>query len=325
MIPHGAPAAPRDGDRALMRQASATLPRVEVPPDGVDPPRDLDAAGAELLVGVVADPPDDEAYDRPPPPPEPHRSRYGPAVLDALIPGLGHLVAGRRLRAALFVSPLLVMVVTGVLARGDHVAPAAGGHAALGPGDLGPARGPGLLLAGAPDRRRVEPVRPGAPATWAPAICCRSRSCSPSWSRHRRLPATPPRSPERPPTRSSSSRHRPRPTRRRSRSRTRASSRRPAEPIDVAIGRPDRRSDHRADHRRRLRGRAQHLPDRHDDRGLARSGRPGPSPCSPFRATWSTSRCPTAASIATRSTRWCRMRAITRPSSRAPTGPGSTC
>lgn len=59
--------------------------------------------------------PDDEAFDRPPSPPERHRSRYAPAILDALIPGLGHLVAGRRLRALLFVAPLLVMVGTALL------------------------------------------------------------------------------------------------------------------------------------------------------------------------------------------------------------------
>jgi LCP family protein required for cell wall assembly len=40
------------------------------------------------------------------------RSRYLPAVLDALIPGLGHLVARRWKRALLFVSPLLVGLVT---------------------------------------------------------------------------------------------------------------------------------------------------------------------------------------------------------------------
>jgi len=57
---------------------------------------------------------DGEAYDPPPPPPPRERSRYGPAILDALIPGLGHLVAGRRLRALLFVSPFLVMLVTAV-------------------------------------------------------------------------------------------------------------------------------------------------------------------------------------------------------------------
>ena len=53
---------------------------------------------------------DPEAYDAPPVPPPPHRSRYGPAILDALVPGLGHLVAGRRVRALLFASPLLLMV-----------------------------------------------------------------------------------------------------------------------------------------------------------------------------------------------------------------------
>jgi len=38
------------------------------------------------------------------------RSRYVPAVLDALIPGLGHLVAGRRRRALVFLAPVLVAV-----------------------------------------------------------------------------------------------------------------------------------------------------------------------------------------------------------------------
>ncbi len=66
---------------------------MDVPPEGVGWPRD---------------------HGSPPLRPPPHRSRYGPAILDALIPGLGHLVAGRRLRAVLFVSPLLVMVATGV-------------------------------------------------------------------------------------------------------------------------------------------------------------------------------------------------------------------
>ena len=41
-----------------------------------------------------------------------YRSRYIPAVLDALIPGLGHLVVGRLERALLFVSPLLVGLLT---------------------------------------------------------------------------------------------------------------------------------------------------------------------------------------------------------------------
>ena len=43
-------------------------------------------------------------------PPRP-RSRYIPAVLDALIPGLGHLVAGRRRLGALFLAPTIVALV----------------------------------------------------------------------------------------------------------------------------------------------------------------------------------------------------------------------
>jgi hypothetical protein len=42
------------------------------------------------------------------------RSRYIPAFLDALIPGLGHLVAGRPRRAILFLTPLLVALVAGI-------------------------------------------------------------------------------------------------------------------------------------------------------------------------------------------------------------------
>jgi LCP family protein required for cell wall assembly len=93
---------------------------VELPPDSVDEPRDttsppdLDAADTERLFlpavpDAEVDDEDGEAYDPPPPASPSHRSRYGPAILDALIPGLGHLVAGRPFRALLFVSPLLLM------------------------------------------------------------------------------------------------------------------------------------------------------------------------------------------------------------------------
>ncbi|MEX1170442.1 MAG: LCP family protein [Chloroflexota bacterium] len=95
-------------------------PETELPPqpDAADPTApgsddsDLDETQRIALAhdGEPLDPDDDpEAYDAPPPPAPRRRSRYGPAVLDALIPGLGHLVAGRRLRALLFVSPLIVM------------------------------------------------------------------------------------------------------------------------------------------------------------------------------------------------------------------------
>jgi LCP family protein required for cell wall assembly len=90
-------------------------PRELDQPSPPDPPPDLDADETAALVAPIAEPPDGEAHDRPPQPPERHRSRYGPAILDALIPGLGHLVAGRPLRAFLFVSPLLVMTATALL------------------------------------------------------------------------------------------------------------------------------------------------------------------------------------------------------------------
>ena len=51
-----------------------------------------------------------------PPPPliSRRRSRYVPAILDAIVPGLGHLVAGRRRAALVFLSPLLVAIAAGV-------------------------------------------------------------------------------------------------------------------------------------------------------------------------------------------------------------------
>ncbi len=41
-------------------------------------------------------------------PTDEHRPRYGPAVLDALIPGLGHLASGRRGRGILLIAPILI-------------------------------------------------------------------------------------------------------------------------------------------------------------------------------------------------------------------------
>ncbi len=43
-------------------------------------------------------------------PTDDRRPRYGPALLDALIPGLGHLVTGRRSRGVLLIAPILVGV-----------------------------------------------------------------------------------------------------------------------------------------------------------------------------------------------------------------------
>ena len=46
------------------------------------------------------------------PAPSSRRSRYVPAVLDALIPGTGHLLAGRRRRALVFVLPMVFIAGT---------------------------------------------------------------------------------------------------------------------------------------------------------------------------------------------------------------------
>jgi LCP family protein required for cell wall assembly len=85
---------PPEPDR---RRPSATLRPVDQAPPASDLPAPADA--------------DDPATSRPIP--RKRRSRYIPAILDALIPGLGHLVVGRRERAVLFVSPVLVGLLTG--------------------------------------------------------------------------------------------------------------------------------------------------------------------------------------------------------------------
>ena len=48
------------------------------------------------------------------PPPAGRGSRYVPAVLDALIPGLGHLAAGRRRGAIMFLTPVVIAVAGGL-------------------------------------------------------------------------------------------------------------------------------------------------------------------------------------------------------------------
>lgn len=85
---------------------------MELPPESVElPPPDLDEQDLETLLGTSAGAiPIDQQEDVGPPPRR--RSRYPPAILDALIPGLGHLVVGRRGRALLFVAPLLVGIAT---------------------------------------------------------------------------------------------------------------------------------------------------------------------------------------------------------------------
>ena len=79
-------------------------------PGPVGPPSArLAAAPSGTLPAVTDDP-------QPAPPSAPvasgdRRSRYVPAVLDALIPGLGHLVAGRHLRGLVFLVPVVLAVV----------------------------------------------------------------------------------------------------------------------------------------------------------------------------------------------------------------------
>src|SRR6476469_5051429 len=42
------------------------------------------------------------------------RRRYVPAILDAIIPGLGHVVAGRRLLGAVFLTPTILALLAAV-------------------------------------------------------------------------------------------------------------------------------------------------------------------------------------------------------------------
>jgi LCP family protein required for cell wall assembly len=86
---------------------------MDLPPESVEPPPpDLDEQDLETLLGSPADATPLDATDEASPSPWRRRSRYLPAILDALIPGLGHLVVGRRRRALLFASPLLLGLVT---------------------------------------------------------------------------------------------------------------------------------------------------------------------------------------------------------------------
>ncbi|MFL5710182.1 MAG: LCP family protein [Chloroflexota bacterium] len=66
---------------------------------------------------AVTSEPTDPPPPTPPTPPTPPSgragSRYVPAVLDALIPGLGHLVAGRRGRAIILLTPVVVALAIG--------------------------------------------------------------------------------------------------------------------------------------------------------------------------------------------------------------------
>jgi len=80
---------------------------------GTLPPVDLEETDPVTL-GVGA--PDAEPTNPPPtnPPPVRRGARYIPAVLDALIPGLGHLVAGRRRRAVVFLTPVLIALAVGI-------------------------------------------------------------------------------------------------------------------------------------------------------------------------------------------------------------------
>ena len=91
------------------------------------------------------------------------RSRYLPVVLDLIVPGLGHLVAGRRKLAAIFGIPFLALVLVAPGDRRDDVRrpPRRRGGQRVLAAARRPGRRPGL----APARRGREPAGAGpAPA-----------------------------------------------------------------------------------------------------------------------------------------------------------------
>ena len=81
--------------RALIGTASGTLPAVTFEaPDGSTPADPADPADPPAAAG--------------------RGSRYVPALLDAIVPGLGHLAAGRRRRALLFLTPVVIVIAVAV-------------------------------------------------------------------------------------------------------------------------------------------------------------------------------------------------------------------
>ncbi|HEX7950392.1 MAG TPA: LCP family protein [Candidatus Limnocylindrales bacterium] len=85
---------------------------MDLPPESVEPSSpDLDEQ-VETLLDTRVEATSGDGPDAPTPAAGRRHSRYVAAVLDALIPGLGHLAVGRWQRALLFASPLLLGLVT---------------------------------------------------------------------------------------------------------------------------------------------------------------------------------------------------------------------
>src|SRR5260221_3483028 len=93
----------------VIRRGSATLAPVDLPPE-LD--RALPASDDGLGDDLDRAEPDQETAVDPATQPGRVRARYISAFLDALIPGLGHLILGRRMRALIFVAPLLLGLAT---------------------------------------------------------------------------------------------------------------------------------------------------------------------------------------------------------------------
>ena len=258
------------------------------------------------------------------------RDRYVPAVLDAVIPGLGHLVVGRRRRAALFLIPVAVAavaaIIVGLTTSGPRLVAELLAEEVI--WSLIIAQGlflvwrllavvsslwnPALVRPSARDALPIAfllilVVAPQAFAGYATEVARESIDeifvePAPVAAIPSGTPAPDPSFLETaPPTPSASAgpSASPAPT--------------PAVPRITGL-----------DHRRRRRDRAEHVPDRHDDRRVARPGHPdrvdGVDPARHGRR----SACRTAAATRARSTRWCPTRGIIPPSSPGRTGPAST-
>ena len=216
-----------------------------------------------------------------PAPPPRRRSRYVPAVLDALIPGLGHLFAGRRRRAILFLAPVIIALAAAVWV----VLTTSSARLVAELLDSGVIWGliafQGLLLVWRllavgsslfdpalprPGRRDIIPIGLILPLVITPAAYAGyltetgREAADEIFVEPEPVAVGPSFTPE------------PDPEFLDEPSPTLASP----SPIDLAIAlavtEPDRPAHHRADHRRRFGGRPEHLPDRHDDRRFARPG-----------------------------------------------------
>jgi LCP family protein required for cell wall assembly len=101
--PEGIEPPPGVEPKAPVPEAPPEVARETAPDPAIDPEAE---AMPEAAAAASAEPPSGLESSVMPWP----RSRYLPAVLDAVVPGLGHLVAGRRRRALVLLAPLVAAI-----------------------------------------------------------------------------------------------------------------------------------------------------------------------------------------------------------------------